>query len=287
MKSKQEFDVIILLSGQPRTWRGILTEQIEKFKKLGSVAVICHFWIEDFEKDIIDCLQSLSGVVVFSVTENLPENTSKYYRTLSNIGRHAQNGAFMVHGMCSAYAHLQELNLKAKLIARSRYDVVIDGKNIDIGRSILISHPWANKNVFFDGFFAMQFEDAAGFYSNLLEQFLCDTLEYKVDPPEFVVSRLLSTNIKGGVNRELTATICRENSDENIKFGAKERGLIGIVKANLDTLRQLQRDDFRSLKSSIMIEYLFTSYLNFILLCFLDCSLRVKNVITRRLPTSL
>jgi hypothetical protein len=287
MLSSREFDVVVLLSGQPRTWRRVLLQQLQNYTSFGKVAVVCHFWDSDFDQDIMRVLANTDGITPFYVIECLPPETAKVYDSFHDISRYARNGAYMVHGMCSAFRYFDGLDITAQLVIRSRYDISLEGLERNDSHSVVVKHNWANNNIFFDGFFVISSSSAGILYSNLLEQFLSDTLKYKAASPEFVLSRLLSSVLSEETYNKVTAIIVRDVLEQNIEFEAKERSFIDNLKANVDTLSHYQSKKHRSFAPSSMSQYLFGSYLRFIFFTLLFFMVRIRDAITRRQPSSL
>lgn len=277
-----KFDLIILYSGQLRTWRSALKTHVGLIKQYSKVAVVCHVWDTEDNKEVELLQEFLLGLSVFRIElkcEPLVEAMYDQSEIALNRSKYVMNSHFMVHGMEAAYSHALSVGLSSNLWIRLRYDIKLCDLSSNLVAGNVAAHSWACDMVFFDGFYVFSQSGAAGFYKDLSKKYLSVMCRHKLGAPEIALSYIFANNCEPlPLTHPAQVEIVRKDN-ENLIFRSERTSRLGKLKRSIDTLRR-----FHGLKLKILDindplpKHIFGSLANKCCLLALLFMIRIKNV---------
>ena len=275
-----KFDLIVLYSGQLRTWRSALKTHVGLFKQYSKVAVVCHVWDTEDKKEVELLQEFLLGLSIDRIElkrEPLAELMEDQSGIALNYSKYVMNSHLMVHGMEAAYSHALSAGLSSHLWVRLRYDIKLCDLSSNLVAGNVAAHLWACDTVFFDGFYVFSESGAAGFYKGLSKQYLRVLARHKLSAPEIALSYIFANNCEPlPLPRPAQVEIVRKDN-ENLIFRSERTSRLDKLRRSIDTLRRFH--EFKLLDfHDTLPKYIFGSLVKRCFLLKLLFIIRIKNV---------
>ena len=175
------------------------------------------------------------------------------------------NSLWMIYGMTNVYNKSINANKHYDFFIRARYDIEFIGQLIEPHNNLVLYHDWANKKVYFDGFFILQNKNAKSFYKNFLDNYILIAEKSRYVCPEFIISFLLyksGLNTKLSIkNKQFKVSILRNFELSQIFSTHIDRNIKRLIGSNIDMIARLDKPKLYILMPTKINKYLFGNVL--------------------------